>query len=109
MQPKPISDPNTIIRFKNWVCVPRWHQYANNYRLALRLVDAVDGQPIATATVNIADEYLDENELIIKNYEENEGIVDALVKAKIIAPPHRLVKAGFQTCGVARLLIKVEL
>ena len=39
-----------------------------NGRLALELIDAEDGCPVMTATVNLPEVKLEENEVIIKNY-----------------------------------------
>ena len=44
-------------------------------------------EPWATATVQIGG--LGENEVAIKNYSENKGILEALVGLGVINPPHR--------------------
>jgi hypothetical protein len=92
-----------IVHFKAWTCVPIWAQYSNGRR-ALRLIDAETGEAIATCTVNLPDEFLDMDEVIIKSYEENEGMHEALVKAEIIYPAHRRIQTGWVTCGVCKLV-----
>ena len=56
-------------------------QYENG-RTAIRLTQ--DGMPYAMATINDPDIWLEKGQVLIKNYSENEGIVDALVEARIV-------------------------
>jgi hypothetical protein len=62
--------------------------------------------PMGTATVNIPDAELASNEVCIKSYSENEGMLDALLKAKIVAKPHRTVQSGYVVIPVCKLLVK---
>ncbi len=73
---------------------------------AIFLVDARDGEPVATATVNVegVSETLPESEVIIKDYSENEGMLDALVEAGLVEDMGRRVRTGYVTVPVARLL-----
>ena len=73
------------ITFKNWKCKLKLAFYYNG-RKAIKLVDAGTGEPIATATVNMPDQILKENWVFIKDYSENEGMTDALIKHGIIKP-----------------------
>lgn len=65
------------------------------------LIDARDHCPYMSVTVNI--EGLDENEVAIKNYSENEGILAVLVDEGIVKPPHRHVKSGFVLIPICEL------
>ena len=74
------------IKFKQWECNPVFGEYGNG-RTAIQLKDAVDGSPIATATINLCDypEFpIGEGQVHIKNYSENEGMVAALIEAGIV-------------------------
>jgi len=101
------------IRFKNWNCEIVKHQYNNNGRTALELVAAEDdmeqdiwkGEPIATATVNLSDTPLASDEVIVKDYSENEGMLDTLLKAGVVELTGRTVSTGFVTCPVCVLCI----
>lgn len=93
----------TIIKFKCWNCKLIWKVYGND-RIALKLVDVVDGSPVATATVNIPEEKLLSGETLIKDYSENEGMLDALVEAGIVEDTGRKVKSGYVDIPVCRLL-----
>lgn len=107
------------VKFREWICVPQFGRYPNN-RIAIRLYNAnamkEDGLtyaprtvPIAVATVNVVDyKQLKPNQVIIKNYSENEGMLDALIDAKIISSPVGMVNTGFVQCAVCDLLIDVE-
>jgi Domain of unknown function (DUF4313) len=90
--------------FKDWVCSVQKHQYDNG-RLALQLVDAVDGDPIARATVNLPNEQIAEGEIFVKNHSENEGMLQALQQAGIVEPTGRMVVSGFVKVPVAKVLI----
>ena len=72
-------------------CVVVKTQYANNGRVALVLVDANDGAPVTVATVNFPEASLASDEAVIKDYSENDGVLDVLVKAKVVEPTDRVV------------------
>jgi len=67
-------------------------RYASG-NIALELIDARDHYPYIMATVNV--EGLEANEVAIKNYSENEGILPVLIREGIVKPPHRHVHSGF--------------
>lgn len=76
-------------------------KYANGQN-AMQLVDQ-DSHPFMTASVahdvNIPDDCV-----IIKNYSENEGILQALIEAGIIEKPFCEIPTGFVTLYVAVLI-----
>ena len=72
-----------LVRFKEWVCEMQFGKYPNG-RTAIELVDYKTYESIATATVNVPDIELKENEIIIKNYSENEGMFKSLFDARIV-------------------------
>jgi hypothetical protein len=92
----------------------------NNDIVALQLVETYYDEKgewldtIATATVNLV-EY--EAELLsamdvtgnsytfIKDYSENEGMLDALVEAGIVSKPLGYYQTGFVTCPLVEVLI----
>ena len=84
-----------------------------NSRTALELVIAENdeerelykGEPMATATVNIPQVPLERNEVIIKDYSENEGMLETLVKAGIVEDTGKVVETGFVVCNICKLLI----
>jgi hypothetical protein len=82
---------------------PEWGNYSNG-RTALELIGSEDKETVMVATVNIPDAQIEKDELIIKNYSENEGVLEALQKAGIIGPILRNVRTGFVTCPVVKRL-----
>lgn len=87
-------------KFKDWMCDVVFAFYDNG-RVAIQLVSdgtpteaslrgdedkPMVGEPIATATVNIPEAPCPEGHAWIKAWAENEGMVEALVKADIIGP-----------------------
>lgn len=68
--------------------VASFGEYANG-RTAIELVSAKDGEPWYVATVNIPEEKVDGDEIIIKDYSENEGVLAALQKAGIVGKVKR--------------------
>lgn len=91
------------VRFKEWDCIVLVKQYPNK-RTALRLLDATDGSPVIMATVNIPAESIENDEVIIKNYSENEGVLDALVEEGIVSKPICELRSGYVPLYVCKLL-----
>ena len=93
------------VRFKNWLCNVEKLAY-NNGRIALELTDATDAEPILVATVNLPDKLVpDENHTFIKNWSENEGILDVLIEAGIIQDTCIAVPTGFCVANLVKVLI----
>lgn len=74
-----------------------------NDRTAIQLNDATDGHPYAVATVNMPDVLLADNEVLIKDYSENEGVLDFLIRNNIVTPTPNGVQSGFVWLPVAVL------
>lgn len=81
----------TKFTFAGFDCTYHIGEYTNG-GTAIRIIDANDGSAVATASVWIGNLFNDE--IAIKDYSENEGILDALIQAGIVHPPHRSVN-GF--------------
>jgi outer membrane lipoprotein-sorting protein len=76
----------------------------NEYRnggTAIQLVDAEDGMPFATATIWI--EGLAKDEVAIKDYSENAGMLAFLLENGIVENPSRIVDNGFVNIPVCKL------
>ncbi len=65
-----------------------------------------DGLPFAVCTVNIPHAQVAEDEVAIKDYSENEGMLQYLIKNKIVMLPHRYTQSGYVTVPICRILIK---
>lgn len=80
--------------------------YQTGMRTALIILDA-DGEVYTNATVNLPGEVLGDGEIFIKNYSENEGVLDALIDAGIVEDTGRRVHSGFAEIPVAKLIERV--
>ena len=74
----------------------------NNGQNAILLQDIQDGQPYAVASVALELPLL-QDEVAIKDYSENEGILNELLHAGIVDPPHRMVSSGFVTIPICKM------
>jgi hypothetical protein len=75
-----------------------------NGRIALQLIN-VNGEPQATATVNLPDEPCPEGYTFIKDYGENEDVLQALVDAGVVGFPKTYVHSGFVDIPMCKVLI----
>jgi hypothetical protein len=94
----------TKVKFKKWNCIVVFHKYRNNNRIAIELADETTNESIAMATINLPHVELNKNTVAIKNYSENEGIVEVLTKAKIIGKRVDLIISGHCAIGIYQLL-----
>jgi len=75
-------------------------------RTAIVLNNASTGERYMVATVNLPQEPLKEDEVLIKNWSENEGIYQALVSAGIISQAIDHVATGFVYALKCKLLVE---
>ena len=80
----------------------QWGRYPNG-RVAIRLFD--EEGPYATATVNVTEAELAADEVAVKDYAENDGIMALLQAMGIAEPTGRRVPVGRVDAPVARLLV----
>jgi hypothetical protein len=92
-----------VFKYKKWDVHILEREYANG-RIVLQLIDAYNGSLIATATVNLPHELIDDDEMCIKDYTENEGMLKFLVDNNIVHPPHLQLQSGFVQIPVVRLV-----
>lgn len=99
--------PETLnVSFLGYKCKVMGGMYKNKQK-AIQLIDAQDGSPIAVATVCMVNETINEDEVFIKDYSENEGITDVLIKAGIIFPEIiKTVNSGFVKISAYKLTLK---
>jgi len=90
-------------KFREWNCDVLLQQYVNG-RKALELVDSDGGEPIAMASVNLPDRELESDEVFIKDYSENGGILASLMEAGIVSSPLGIVRSGFVQVPRCKLL-----
>lgn len=90
------------VEFRQWTCELVFARYEND-RIAIRLVS--EDETIAMATVNVPCCPLARDEILIKSYSENEGMLEALIDAGVVEPTGVICKVGQAEAHVCRLLI----
>jgi len=70
-------------------------------RTDIRLI--ADDEPYAVATVNVPEAQLAADEVLIKNWSENRGVLSALLMAGVIEDTGRTVVTGRSHANVVRL------
>lgn len=68
-------------------------------------LEAIDEEGFAYMVISLPHESLIEGEVCVKNYTENEGILDVLIANKIVERPHRFIRQGYVAAPVCKLLI----
>lgn len=94
------------MNYKGYECRVVLETYARG-GTCIRLVGAGGdyvGEPMATATSWVPG--LGSDEVAVKDYSENEGMVDHLIDAGVVSPPHRFVESGHVTLPVCRMATK---
>jgi len=90
---------------ETFTCRPEVSAYAGG-RLAINLLywdSEMQGWfPHCRLTTNLPDQHLNEGEVFVKDWSENEPIVDALLKAGWLSPTGREVISGFIAPQVMR-------
>lgn len=83
----------------------RQAQYGDG-SIALQLLDET-GQPVVVPTVNLEayNEHPMPGHVFIKNWSENEGVLESLIEAGVISNPVREVPSGFATAYECKILI----
>jgi hypothetical protein len=83
-------------------------KYQNNDRIALMLITK-GGEPYATVTVNVPEIILEKNEVCIKNYSENEGILEQLISQGILSEPIYSVTDTIILIQICKLLQEIDM
>jgi len=65
-----------MLKYKNYEVEFVINEYQVGGGMAIQMMDVHDGMPIAICTVNIKEVDLAEDEVLIKNYSENEGMLE---------------------------------
>ncbi|WP_035711173.1 hypothetical protein [Salibacterium aidingense] len=66
------------------------------------LLTTETGERMATATVAL-NVPIKENEVLIKSYSENSGMIEALMQADVVEPPKDVVPCGMATAFLCEL------
>lgn len=92
-------------KYKTYQVYLQWNRYRNG-RTCLELLEAFTHEPILVASVNLDDTPLENGEMLIKNYSENEGVLDFLISNGIVSKPKRWISSGWVMIPVVDLLLQ---
>jgi hypothetical protein len=81
-----------------------WSSEYTNGRRALSLKSG-KGASALVITTNLPQDAVETDHVVVKNYSENEGILEACIEQGILAPPTRLIPGGFFDFPVCKVLI----
>lgn len=93
------------INFKHYTCELKTGVYGNG-RVALQLIE--NGLPVATASTNLVNEEIQLDEVAIKDYGENSGMLKALIDAGVVGEPIRIVEGTHVSFPICKLLIDIK-
>lgn len=77
-----------------------------NGRIAIQALDTKDDMPAFTLTVNIPDEQINDDEVFIKDYAENQGVLAFARENGIVYDLIRFAKCGYADVPLCKLDIK---
>lgn len=99
--------PNITVEIRGTECNVEILRFNTNNRPAVVLVDAIDGSPYARVSCNLPEVEMAEDETAVKNWIENEGMMEALIERGCLSEPVRFVKNGHVNVPICK--IKMEL
>lgn len=101
------QDNDPVIEFRDFKCFMEVTEYDLNGRTVILLhdINSVAMDLVAVATINIPDAEVGMNEVLIKDWSENEGMVEALQRAGVIGPVLDMVTSGYTAASKHELLI----
>ena len=104
---KPVRRPiDTTLKFGDKECLLEMGRYITNNRLSVTLVDAHSEETLLVATQNVEHVKMARNEVAIKTDNENEGILDLLIKEKIVEVTGRTASSGWGRYPIVKVLTK---
>ena len=101
----------TTVQFKDWRCRLYLASYSDG-NTALSMYDTEDGSAIACVSINLVDddgnvepELLEDRALIyLKDYSENEGMLDLLIAEGIVERTGRYRQSGYIEAPLVRII-----
>ena len=91
------------VKFLGQQCNVEFGNYSNG-RVAIGLVISGTGEPMTVASINLPFVEMASNEVAVKNYSENEGILELLIAANIISTPVRFTQSGFIQAPICKII-----
>jgi hypothetical protein len=89
-----------FLQYNCKVCITRY----SNDKIAIQLFDVEDNSTVATASINLPHIELEKDEVIIKDYSENEGLLQVLLDAKIVETTGKSINVGYVKVQICKLI-----
>jgi len=109
--PKQFNNKTDTVRFLDMDCILLIKRYSETNAISIQLWSNTKNKQselVATATINVPDANIESDDVIIKNYRENEGILKVLVDAGVVLTPHNKVKIGNNEGSICKLIAKLS-
>lgn len=102
--PSMATEQGPVISFAGFQCRLHHGHYAIGGTTALQLLDVTDDELVTTATINIPGLRLDADEVVLKTWDENAGLLELLTAAGVVHPPHEHYPVGVHVASIVRLV-----
>jgi hypothetical protein len=79
------------VKFLDFDCIVDDSETYQNGATVVRLIEDNTFEYVATATVNVIEGLIKDNEVVIKDYSENTGMLNALIDAGVVSQPLRYI------------------
>lgn len=89
------------VKFAGFDCVVKKTKYMNNNNLALVLLDKEDGEMVARVTIN-TEQKLPDDVALVKDYSENEGMLESIKNAGIVKGVIGYATLGFVVAPIVK-------
>ena len=86
-------------------CTLEWTKYSND---CPALIIHHKGEMLLKASVNMPTFEIPLSHICIKDWSENEGVLEALIKNGIVAGPDYYIPSGFVYVPVCKILINIQ-
>ncbi len=90
------------VQYQGWNCQIVFERGKND-RLAIQLKTEL-GTLITQATLDLSYVPLQVDEVLVKDFDENEGLLASLVEAEVVEPTEMTIREGKDVLHVCRLL-----
>jgi len=102
-----------VIEFHGWKCDVSIEHRGGAVGTIIEFKDHEDDMLVTRATltrksIEAMGIELEDDDIAIKNYSQNQGMLDLLVREKITTPAHRIVKAGNVDVPIVKLTADVK-
>jgi hypothetical protein len=85
-------------------CILRKDTYVNG-RVALLLYEKESGEPYTSLSVNLPDVKMAADEVAVKDWSENYGILDQMVEQGVVSKPLRYSWSGYVKIPICKILV----